>query len=79
MSQEKVNRYKEEKANRKKIMRKERAKAVVRRVSLLIVTVALVGWVGYSAHETHQRNMDREIVEVNFDSIIGYMEEIQGQ
>ena len=79
MSQDKVNKYKEEKMNRKKTMRKERAKALVRKMSLLILTIALVGWVGYSALESHQRNMDREVVEVNFDSIIDYMNEIQGQ
>ena len=79
MSQEKVNRYKEEKANRKKIMRKERMKAIVRRVCLLVFSVALVGWVGYSAIDSHQRNMDREVVEVNFDSIMNYMDEIQAQ
>ena len=74
MSQEKVNRYKEQKANRKKILRRERARAFLRKVCLAILTIALISWVGYSAHDTHQRNRDREVIEVNYDSIINYMD-----
>ena len=49
MSQKKVDRYKEEKANRKKIMKREKMKRTALTISSTIVGVAIVGWLGYSA------------------------------
>ena len=47
MSQEKVNRYKEQKANRKELMAQEkRKKARTRLIALVISVVVLVGAVG---------------------------------
>ena len=46
MSQEKVDRYKQEKANRKQIMRKQKAMGIVRKLILAVVAIALVGMVG---------------------------------
>ena len=74
MSQEKVNRYKEEKANRKAILRKERIKSMVRKIILLVLSVALVIWVGYSAHYTWENNRPREMVTVNYDSFTAYLQ-----
>ena len=45
MSQEKVDKYKKEKANRKQIMRKERMMGIVRKAVLSVVAIALVGWI----------------------------------
>ena len=50
MSQEKVDRYKQEKANRKKIVKKQRIMNVVRKTVLSLAVIALVGWLGYSAY-----------------------------
>ena len=44
MSQEKVDRYKQEKANRKKIMHKQRMMGVLRKCVLSLAGLALVGW-----------------------------------
>ena len=44
MSQEKVDRYKQEKANRKKNIRKQRVMGVVRTCVLSLAGLALVGW-----------------------------------
>ena len=41
MSQEKVDRYKQEKANRKKIMRKQRVMSIVRKGVLTLAALAL--------------------------------------
>jgi len=76
MSQEKVNRYKEEKANRKAILRKERIKSMVRKIILLVLSVALVGWVGFSAYYTWENNRPRDMVTVNYDSITGYLQSL---
>ena len=51
MSQEKVDRYKKEKANRKQIMRKEKMANLLRKCVVGIVGLILVGWIGYSAYE----------------------------
>ena len=43
MSQEKVDRYKQEKANRKQLMRKQRMMGIIRKGVLTIAALALVG------------------------------------
>ncbi len=48
MSQEKVAKYKEQKANRKAIMRKEKITKTIRNTFATVILVALVGWLGYS-------------------------------
>ena len=48
MSQEKVDRYKKDKANRKQIMRKQKMMRHCPQV-LSLAALALVGWLGYSA------------------------------
>ena len=46
MSQEKVNRYKEEKANRKELLAKEKKKQAVTKVCAGVIALALVCWIG---------------------------------
>ena len=79
MSQEKVNRYKEEKANRKEILRRERRNSLIRKIVFAVLAVALVAWIGYSAHYTHMQNRDREMVVVNFDGITNYLESLTAE
>ena len=50
MSQEKVERYKKEKANRKKVLKREKIKKGILSVVGTIVCVAIVGWIGYSGY-----------------------------
>ena len=50
MSQEKVERYKKEKANRKQTMKKDKAKSIAARTAGVIVCIALIGWIGYSGY-----------------------------
>ncbi len=73
MSQEKVDKYKKDKASRKKIMRKERAMSIVRKAILTLVALALVGWLGYSAYDIYDSNQERSVAEVNFDSVTEYL------
>ena len=73
MSQEKVDKYKKDKANRKKIMRKERAMSIVRKAILTFAALALVGWLGYSAYDIYDSNQERSVAEVNFDSVTEYL------
>lgn len=76
MSQEKVTKYKEEKANRKKTMKKEKILKTVVAVLVVIVIAAPIVWVGYSAVETIIKNQPRESVEVDYTALDDYATEI---
>lgn len=71
MSQEKVDRYKEEKANRKKIMKKAKIMNMVRKCVVGVVGLVLIGWIGYSAYNTYDANRPQEKVEIDYTSIDG--------
>lgn len=72
MSQEKVERYKEQKANRKKTMKKAKRAMVIRNTIASVVLVAVVGWVGYSGVAYIIDNQPREEVEVDYTAVADY-------
>lgn len=72
MSQAKVERYKEEKANRKKTMKKEKITRIVRNSIAIVVVVAALGWVGYSGVTYIIDNQPREEVAVNYTAVSDY-------
>ena len=74
MSQEKVLKYKEEKANRKEIMKKQKIAKITRNSITAVVLVAVLGWVGYSAVAYYQDNKPREAVEVDYAALNEYTE-----
>lgn len=76
MSQEKVARYKEEKANRKELMKKAKQKKAIRNTVTAIICVAVVGWLGYSAVDYWETNKPREAVEVDYTAIDEYYTEM---
>ena len=70
MSQEKVSRYKEEKANRKAIMKKEKRKHFFRKCVVGVVAIGLIGWIGYSAYGVVTRedpDAEQEVVTTEMD------------
>ena len=73
MSQAKVDRYKEQKKNRKKIMRGEKIANILRKCAGTIVVLAIVGWVGYSAVSVYQKNQPVSYTEVNITAISDYI------
>lgn len=73
MSQAKVDRYKTEKANRKKIMAQEKRRHTISVLCGWIVAIALVCWIGYSGYQTYQKNQPLETVYTNLDPINDYM------
>ncbi len=74
MSQEKVAKYKEAKANRKETMKKEKRAKMLRKSLTGIILVAVIGWVGYSAVEFYIENQPRQTVEVDYDALDTYLE-----
>ena len=76
MSQAKVDRYKEEKANRKKIMRREKIANKLRTCVVGIVAIALVFWIGYSAYNMYESSRPVKEAKVNYQSIDTFNQEI---
>ena len=54
MSQTKVDNYKEEKANRRRLRRKHRFYNLMRKCLVVFVGVILLGWISYSAYHTYE-------------------------
>ena len=50
MSQEKVDKYKKEKANREKLQKKEKRTLFLEKLAIGAVALVMVGWIGYSAY-----------------------------
>lgn len=51
MSQEKVNKHKEEKTNRKKILKKQKLKKIFTRIALTVVLLLLATYLGWSIYK----------------------------
>lgn len=73
MSQEKVDRYKQEKANRKKTLAKEKRLRIAGIICGWAVVIAIVGWAGYSAYNAYENSKPMETVYANLDAINDYM------
>ena len=69
MSQAKVDRYKQEKANRKEIMKKEKTASVIRKTVAAVVAIAVIGWAGYSAINAYNSYQPNEKVEVDYTAV----------
>ena len=79
MSQEKVDRYKQEKANRKQLMRKQKMRGIIRKGVLTIAALALVGWLGFSAYDMYESGKERVVAEVIYDSVTDYLNSLSAE
>lgn len=73
MSQEKVNKYKEEKANRKAILKKEKRNRMIGRIVGSVIGLALVGWIGFSIYDKVVTGMETAQTEVKLDAVSNYL------
>ena len=73
MSQEKVDRYKQEKAKRKKIMHKQRMMGILRKCVLSLAGLALIAWLGFSAYDMYESGKERVVAEADYTSVTDYM------
>lgn len=78
MSQEKVARYKEEKANRKVSIKKEKRKHFFSNCIIGVVALGLVGWIGYSAYSMYESSRPRQTAEVDYSEINAYIDNLNG-
>lgn len=51
MSQEKVERYKKEKVNRKKIIKKQKRIKILIRVIVILIALAILAFIGWSIYD----------------------------
>lgn len=79
MSQAKVDRYKEEKKNRKKIMAKEKRIRIAGYTAGCLVIAAIIGWAGYSGYRAYEANKPMETIYANLDSITDYMSSLNAE
>ena len=68
MSQAKVDYNKEQKYNRKKLVKKQKVQRVVGTIAATVVAVALIGWVGFSMYNKQQDEKAAEITKLTLDS-----------
>lgn len=76
MSQAKVDRYKQEKRNRKQIMAREKRQHIAVCTAGCVLAAAIVGWAGYSGYRAYQNSRPLETIYVNLDSINDYMTQL---
>ena len=73
MSQAKVDRYKQEKANRKKIVAKERMKRRIASVVGWVVVLAIVAWAGVSGYNIYENSRPEQNYVVDISAISDYL------
>ena len=65
MSQKKVDAYKEKKANRAAIMKKEKTILRIQKLAALVICIAAVCWVGFSVRDKVEESaatIEKEVV-----------------
>lgn len=77
MSQAKVDRYKEQKKNRKKIMRREKRNHYLGCTVAVIIVAGLIGWAGYSIHTNYEKNKPVSYTEVDMSALNDYYSNLQ--
>ncbi len=73
MSQAKVDKYKKEKANRKKIMAKEKAQRILARICLTAVLAGIVGWAGYTGYQIYEEKKPSKTIYTDVSAVSDYM------
>ncbi|MCF0127811.1 MAG: hypothetical protein HUJ70_04535 [Pseudobutyrivibrio sp.] len=81
MSQAKVDKNKELKANRAKIVKKKRIEYIASLVCVSVIAIAVLGWIGFSiytkASAYAQQNAEVVYNEVNTDALTEYLSNIE--
>lgn len=73
MSQAKVDRYKEEKKNRKKEVAKVKRKRRAARIIIPVAVIAVAAWIAYSGITFYQEQQPVTATDVNISAISDYI------
>lgn len=79
MSQAKVDRYKQEKANRKKIMARNKAKRIAGIICGWVILLAIVGWAGYSGYNWYESTRPSETIYCDTSDLDTYLEGLSAE
>lgn len=79
MSQAKVDRYKEEKKNRKKIMAREKRNRTLGIAAGCLVLAAVIGWAGYSGYRVYENSRPLETIYADLDAVNDYMDSLNAE
>ncbi len=71
MSQAKVDRYKEEKANRKRFLQRKR---IAGTICGWLIALLIVGWAGYSGYNAYEKSRPIKTIYADLDAINNYMD-----
>ena len=72
MSQEKVTKYKEAKANRKEIMKKEKRKKLIGNLMFALIPIILIAGIAIGIIDTYTDFKPRQSVEVKYSTISNF-------
>ena len=73
MSQAKVDQYKKDKANRQKIIKKQKRMHRLEMAAIKLVCVLFVGWIGFSVYDKVSSNQEKETVVFDAGAIQDYL------
>jgi len=76
MSQKKVDKYKQQKVNRAKIMKRERLMHRLEMTVIAVVVVALLGWFGFSVYSRVQQDKPAKEYVLDTNALDSYMNEL---
>ncbi len=80
MSQAKVDKYKEEKANRRKIMKREKRMHRLEMSAVVLVVALMIGWIGFSVHDKMgNKENTKETVIFNTNPIQDYLTQLNAE
>ena len=80
MSQAKVDYYKEQKKNRREIMRKEKSRKRLEITALIVILAAVIGWFGYMVYQnvTASAAASGDRTELDLTALEEYMNNLEG-
>lgn len=77
MSQAKVDAYKNEKANRKETIKKDKRMGVIRALIASCLVIALVAWAGVSLYGNISNQERSQAIVVDYEDVAGYINSLQ--
>ncbi len=79
MSQEKVDRYKEQKRNKKAIQAKKKRELLITKICGGVIVLGLAAWLGYSAVDSYQTKVNSVPITANFTAVDDYMTSLSAE
>lgn len=77
MSQAKVDAYKNEKANRKETIKRDKRMGVIRALIASCLVIALVAWAGVSLYGNISNQEKSQAIVVDYEDVAGYINSLQ--